>query len=242
MADQAVMQHIAERVEYDPFGGCWLWSGHLDKSGYGQLRHRGRSTSAHRLSYAAHVGPPGNLFVCHRCDVPACVNPAHLFLGTSADNMQDMVRKGRRTAHTTLTKLAASEIKQVVALRRQGASKRHIARVTGRSLAAVTAHLRKRSIEPPAPVNIDPRAVVLDRIEHDPFGGCWLWAGSMFNNGYARICVGHASIPAHRLAYAAFRGEIPDGQVAVQSCGVRVCCNPNHLFLEKKSNGKLKRH
>lgn len=67
-----------------------------DAHGYGQLNFNGAITKAHRLSYAAFVGPiTGGLFVCHKCDNPKCCNPAHLFLGTQQDNVADMVAKGR---------------------------------------------------------------------------------------------------------------------------------------------------
>lgn len=76
---------------------CWLWTG-ATSAGYGQFKHSGvnATVSVHRLAYESLVAliPPG-LHVCHRCDVPTCVNPAHLFIGTHRDNMRDSSSKGR---------------------------------------------------------------------------------------------------------------------------------------------------
>ena len=85
---------------YDP-SGCWIWTGGIDKDGYGRgFRAEGsRKPGAHCFAYERTYGAiPLGLFVLHSCDNPRCVNPEHLSLGTHADNMADMMRKGRNAA------------------------------------------------------------------------------------------------------------------------------------------------
>lgn len=84
---------------------CWPWIGARNSQGYGIIQQWNYDThprsairvAAHRLSWELHRGPiPDGLFVCHSCDNPPCVNPAHLFVGTHQDNMDDRTRKGRQ--------------------------------------------------------------------------------------------------------------------------------------------------
>lgn len=75
---------------------CIEWQGPRDGGGYGFVQHEGRRWKAHRLAYhLAFGGIPGGAYICHKCDNPPCVNPAHLFAGTQQDNARDMVAKGR---------------------------------------------------------------------------------------------------------------------------------------------------
>lgn len=74
----------------------WLWNGYRTRKGYGTFSISGRSVGAHRVSYEIHNGPiPDGMCVCHICDIPPCVNPAHLFLGSLQDNIADRHAKGR---------------------------------------------------------------------------------------------------------------------------------------------------
>lgn len=82
--------------------GCWDWLRYKNKGGYGRGRYLGKICLAHRSSYEYHVEPiPKGMLVCHTCDNPPCINPEHLFLGTSKDNAIDMIKKGRNNYKVT---------------------------------------------------------------------------------------------------------------------------------------------
>jgi hypothetical protein len=77
--------------------GCWLWTGAVTPWGYGKLGRNNRTIVAHRFMWQhVHGDIPEGMFVMHKCDVPACVNPQHLMLGNAAANSADMVAKGRQ--------------------------------------------------------------------------------------------------------------------------------------------------
>jgi hypothetical protein len=81
---------------------CQIWQGDRGgkHDGYGRFRRAGKWVRAHRLAWEQANGPiPDGMLVCHHCDVPLCINPKHLFLGTHQDNTDDMVRKGRQPSH-----------------------------------------------------------------------------------------------------------------------------------------------
>lgn len=88
---------LMQKVMPEPNSGCWLWTASCWKTNpYSRFRLEGKNESGHRASYILFKGKiPKNMYVCHKCDVPTCVNPDHLFLGSSQDNTNDKIKKGR---------------------------------------------------------------------------------------------------------------------------------------------------
>lgn len=99
---------------------CWLWTGSLDKLGYGRINDgSGSPKLSHRVSLMIHgVEVPNNMCVLHICDNPTCVNPNHLKVGTKHDNNTDMANKrrsayGEKNGRAKLTKQQALEINEL---------------------------------------------------------------------------------------------------------------------------------
>jgi hypothetical protein len=97
-----VFRRLMIRTRLDPVAGCWLWVGECNEFGYGNASGFGEK-QAHRTSYRLFVGEiPEGMCVCHRCDTPACLNPAHLAIATRQDNTLDATIKGRMQQKLTL--------------------------------------------------------------------------------------------------------------------------------------------
>lgn len=108
--------------------GCWIWTGGTrpNNKGVKYPRHWNddkKSVGAHRFSYSVFIGEiPKGMYVCHKCDVPLCVNPDHLFIGTHEENMKDMTEKGRSfkgcgDQKKGLSKLTNSQANEILALK-----------------------------------------------------------------------------------------------------------------------------
>jgi plasmid maintenance system antidote protein VapI len=133
--------------------GCWVWTGGPSKYAYGMVYGvsgvPGLSVRAHRFSYELEFGAiPDGLFVLHRCDNRRCVRPDHLFLGTHADNMADMVAK-RRQAHnrgelSPNAILTDAQVREILRLSRTMRQKA-IARMFGVNRATISSIISRAS-------------------------------------------------------------------------------------------------
>jgi len=92
-------EKLQDKYQID-VNGCWIWTGDKNKKGYGRLTVQSnnikKKVRAHRVSYEVYNGPiPQGMLVCHSCDIPSCINPQHLWLGTAKENAADCKAKGR---------------------------------------------------------------------------------------------------------------------------------------------------
>lgn len=129
------LERLMNKVHKDE-SGCWLWTGakktcRRGTHRYGWLTLKGKQMNAHRAMWILTKGEISNgILVCHKCDVPSCVNPDHLFLGTTADNMQDMRNKGRHPGNWRGNpKLDIESVRQIRALLADGRKQSDLAKM-----------------------------------------------------------------------------------------------------------------
>lgn len=109
-------RHITPVTE----SGCWIWMANSDRAGYGKVKVNRKHLRAHRWSWMLYNGQiPDGMQVLHKCDVPACVNPNHLFIGTPQDNVDDKIKKGRdfKLPIQRNPKLSESDVREIRQLR-----------------------------------------------------------------------------------------------------------------------------
>lgn len=142
--------------------GCWQWTSSTQEGRYGVIWFAdGKSKLAHRVSFELHVGPiPEGLLICHRCDNGLCVNPDHLFLGTTKDNHDDMVSKGRGPRQAGEwnpgSKLTITQVEQIRQLKDSKLSQNEVATSFSVSRGTIRDIWKGRSWVLPQSVNHHP--------------------------------------------------------------------------------------
>jgi hypothetical protein len=104
------------RMSPEPNTGCWLWTGTVLHYGHGVIQIRKKAWQAHRLAWTLARGPiPEGAFVCHRCNVPACCNPDHLYIGDAQTNQRDVDESGHRAKgeRQGLSKLTEDDVRSI---------------------------------------------------------------------------------------------------------------------------------
>jgi hypothetical protein len=150
MSKPNTVEEIVTRFEVQETG-CWRWTGYTHIRGYGIVSLRGKLQKAHRLFYEYFVGSiPDGMVICHHCDRPCCVNPAHLFCGTQRDNIMDCIAKGRarrgceqRGARNNQAKLTDEHVRKI--RYEETGSQREIAERYGVTQTVIGDVLRRKS-------------------------------------------------------------------------------------------------
>lgn len=135
-----VESRFLSKIKRPEASECWVWTGCLSSKGYGRIKVCGKTEMAHRVSYKLYCGEVSDeTNVLHHCDSPPCVNPDHLFLGTQADNIADMISKGRAKLSHPGEKAKRSKLtwEQVNEIRASSLPLRKLAREFGMSWSAI---------------------------------------------------------------------------------------------------------
>lgn len=138
-----------DRVDKRGPDECWPWMGKLNVWGYGYAQWNGKCSNASRAAYESEHGPVGPLVVCHRCDNPACCNPAHLFAATQAENLADCRAKGRQVYrfghdhHRATAKLTPDLVREARRLYAEGVNQTVIGRDMGVDSSVISRVVRR---------------------------------------------------------------------------------------------------
>lgn len=136
--DPVTLDYLFDRAQPEPNSGCWLWLGATRGNGYPAIRIQGKNYGVHQISHVIYAGGQldSSMDTCHKCDTRLCINPAHLFRGTRADNLRDCANKDRNTfgEKSNLAKLTS---KQAVEIRNDNRSTKEISKAFNISTRAV---------------------------------------------------------------------------------------------------------
>lgn len=139
-AKETLLQRIQRVGWSEDEHGCWNWNGFVEPRGYAKVMHGGSSHRVHRVMLTREAPQtPEKDQACHKCDNRRCINPAHLFWGSAAENSADMVQKGRSRLGMAKGsgKLSVDDKNAILARRNAGESYRKIAADFGVTAGAV---------------------------------------------------------------------------------------------------------
>lgn len=152
-AHKSIEELAGKWIHKNPDTGCWLWTSTLHKkpNGYGIFSYKGKKYRTHRLSLSIKLGRellPGECAL-HSCDIPCCVNPDHLFVGSHADNMRDAADKKRFPSRVgTLngrSKLTEANVLEIRALLSSGVTQKEIGKIFGVTQALISLIANRRA-------------------------------------------------------------------------------------------------
>lgn len=147
---EVIAKRFWSKVDKRGTDECWPWVAVTGTGGYGHFSIQGRMARAHRQAFILTNGPiPDGLDCCHKCDNPPCCNPAHLFIGTTSENLNDCVAKGRYNRpngeRCHLAKLTAGKVRTIRKLFAGGTKRATIARRFGVTWESIDAVVKRKS-------------------------------------------------------------------------------------------------
>lgn len=130
--NELILNRFWSKIDKKASKSCWTWLASKNNDGYGRFGIGKKVYQSHRLSYYLHYGDfDQTMLVLHKCDMPACVNPNHLFLGTNKENTADRVKKGRSCAGSrhARAKIKEDDVAAIKNLLASGLTLRHVASI-----------------------------------------------------------------------------------------------------------------